>query len=147
MIRGLVRKLMNIIKASISQSLRIIWRIVLFKRILRRFGCKIHYSNNNLGGLDRIMTSLSSVIPIDDIDNFEDAGMGINVVTKPDDHHVVATTYWRGFSYIDAETVAVFCERARFADTILDIGANWGYYTLLAGSVAPNARIKKECHC
>lgn len=66
---------------------------------------------------------------------------GVKVVTKPDYHYDVATTFWRGLGYINAETVAVFCERARFADTILDIGANWGYYTLLAGSVAPNAKI------
>ena len=141
MIRGLVRKVVNIIKAAIHLSIRVICRVVLLKCILRWFVRKSLHSKNNPGWLDRIMASLSSVIPIDDIDNFEDAGMGINVVTKPDDHHVVATTYWRGFNYIDAETVAVFCERARFANTILDIGANWGYYSLLAGSVAPNARI------
>ena len=137
----LVGKLVNIIKASVRLSIGVICRVVLLKRILRWLVRKVLHSKNNLGGLDRSMTRLSSVIPIDDIDNFEDPGMGINVVTKPDDHHVVATTYWRGFNYIDAETVAVFCERARFANTILDIGANWGYYTLLAGSVAPNARI------
>jgi len=92
MIRGLVRKVVNIIKAAIHLSIRVICRVVLFKRILRWFVRKVLNSKNNPGWLDRIMASLCSVIPIDDIDNFEDAGMGINVVTKPDDHYVVATT-------------------------------------------------------
>lgn len=142
MITDLVGKLVNIIKASVRGLIGVICRVVLLKRILRWLVRKVLHNKNNPYWLDRIMAGFSSVIPIGDIDNFEDSGrVGVKVVTKPDDHYVVATTFWRGLGYIDAETVAVFCDRARFADTILDIGANWGYYTLMAGSVAPNAKI------
>ena len=97
MITNLIRKLANIIKIVVRISIRIICSVVLLKRILRWFVRKGLHSKNNPGWLDRIMASLSSVIPIDDIDNFEDAERGIKVITKPKDHNVVATTYWRRY--------------------------------------------------
>ncbi len=120
-------------------------RVVLLKRSLRWLIRRILHSARLPGWFDRILAKLSGVIPIDDIESFEAServrGRKMHVATRPIDHWAVAATYWRGFGFIDAETIAVFCERASIADTILDIGANWGYYTLLAGAINPSAQI------
>ena len=76
MIRGLVRKVVNIIKAAIRLSIRTICRVVLLKRVMRGFIRKVLHRKNNPCWLDRTMTKLGSVIPIDDIDNFEDSWGG-----------------------------------------------------------------------
>ncbi len=141
----LLAKVGNMLKTTVRLLIETICRVVLLKRSLRWLIRRILQSARLPGWFERILARLSSVIPIDDIESFEAServrGKKIHVATRPIDHWVVAATYWRGFGFIDAETIAVFCERARFADTILDIGANWGYYTLLAASIAPNARI------
>jgi FkbM family methyltransferase len=86
---------------------------------------------------------MSSAVPIDDIKKFTEYCMGKKIVcaTKPSEHWVVAKFYWEGCASIDAESLAVFCKRVCSSDVILDIGANWGYYTLLAGAIAPHAKI------
>ena len=86
---------------------------------------------------------MSDIIPMNDIESFKDnfGSRKMTIAVSPREHYVVCKLYWRGIVSIDKETIEIFLERVRSASTILDIGANWGYYTLLAGSVAPAAKI------
>jgi FkbM family methyltransferase len=51
------------------------------------------------------------------------------------------SVYWRGIEGYEAETVPVFAQLARRARVILDVGANTGFFTLLACAANPNARV------
>jgi FkbM family methyltransferase len=53
------------------------------------------------------------------------------------------TLFWRGIAGFEPGSAKVFCELARTASVLLDVGAYSGYYTLLASSV------NRECqsHC
>jgi len=139
------KKVIIVLRKAERLVIEKICKVVLLNRSLRWITRRLLHSKRIPGWLNRVLTSMSSFIVVDDIEYFESqghyAGSKITCLTKPTDHYVVASIYWRGFGCIDPETVAVFCERVRFADTILDIGANWGFYTLLAGSVAPNATV------
>lgn len=49
--------------------------------------------------------------------------------------------YWRGWSGYEPETVPLFFRLAMRANTVLDIGAHVGYFSLLAGHANPRARV------
>lgn len=49
--------------------------------------------------------------------------------------------FWKGWQGWEPETVRAFSDYAKRADTIMDIGANSGLFTLLAATVNPSARI------
>src|SRR5690606_20518794 len=50
--------------------------------------------------------------------------------------------FWRGIhGEWEAETIPVFREYARYAGIVLDIGANTGFYSLLACSVNSRAQV------
>lgn len=123
--------------------LKIICQVALLKRSIRWFVRRVLHCTQLPSWFDRVITGISNAIPLDDIQYFEEDYMGNRIIcmTKPNDHWVVSKLYWRGCTFVDGETIALFCKRSRFADTILDVGTNWGYYTLLAGAVAPHAKI------
>ena len=145
----MLTKLVDIFKPRVRLLIKMVCQIVFLRQSIRWLTRRLLHMPGLPKSLDRILMRLSAVIPVPDIECFEEQygwirngeGQKIYIVTKPSINPAVATTFWRGLGYIDAETVAVFCERARLADTILDIGANWGYYTLLAGAINPNAKI------
>jgi FkbM family methyltransferase len=54
---------------------------------------------------------------------------------------IARALYWRGLKDWESETIPVFYKMAQFAQIVLDIGANTGFYTLLACTANPNARV------
>jgi FkbM family methyltransferase len=54
---------------------------------------------------------------------------------------IARALYWRGLRYWESETIPVFYRLAQSAGTILDIGANTGFYTLLGCTANPGARV------
>ena len=49
--------------------------------------------------------------------------------------------YWKGLTSWEAETIPVFYQLAKNARTVLDIGANTGFYSLLACAANPAAEV------
>jgi FkbM family methyltransferase len=49
--------------------------------------------------------------------------------------------YWAGFSGYEFETSTVFIDQIRSAKTFIDIGANTGFYTMLACAANPDCRV------
>lgn len=49
--------------------------------------------------------------------------------------------YWRGLTAWEAETIPVFYQLAKNARVVLDIGANTGFYSLLACAANPDAEV------
>jgi FkbM family methyltransferase len=49
--------------------------------------------------------------------------------------------FWKGLPRFEWETVHVFCELARTARLVLDVGANTGVYSLMACAVNPQASV------
>ena len=49
--------------------------------------------------------------------------------------------YWKGLTWWEAETISVFYRLAKNARTVLDIGANTGFYSLLACAANPAAEV------
>jgi FkbM family methyltransferase len=54
---------------------------------------------------------------------------------------IARALYWRGLKDWESETIPVFYKMAQSAQIVLDIGANTGFYTLLACTANPNARV------
>jgi FkbM family methyltransferase len=54
---------------------------------------------------------------------------------------IARALYWRGLKDWESETIPVFYKMAQSAQIVLDIGANTGFYTLLACTASPNARV------
>jgi FkbM family methyltransferase len=54
---------------------------------------------------------------------------------------IARALYWRGLKDWESETIPVFYKIAQSAQIVLDIGANTGFYTLLACTANPNARV------
>lgn len=54
---------------------------------------------------------------------------------------IARALYWRGLKDWESETIPVFYKTAQSAQIVLDIGANTGFYTLLACTANPNARV------
>ncbi|MGB9899065.1 FkbM family methyltransferase, partial [Thermanaerothrix sp.] len=54
---------------------------------------------------------------------------------------IARVLYWRGLQDWECETISCFYELAKSAQTILDIGANTGFYTLLALVANPVSRV------
>ena len=54
---------------------------------------------------------------------------------------IARALYWRGLKDWESETIPVFYKLAQQARVILDIGANTGFYTLLACTANPGARV------
>ncbi|MEM1269381.1 MAG: FkbM family methyltransferase [Bacteroidota bacterium] len=57
--------------------------------------------------------------------------------------YVAKTLYWKGFDGFERDQASLFIRLAKEADVILDIGANIGYYSLLAALYNPEAQV----HC
>src|SRR5262249_7372061 len=57
------------------------------------------------------------------------------------DDWVSNQVYWRGWDGYDPETIPLFFRMARRAQTILDVGAYVGFYTLLAALANPWAGV------
>jgi FkbM family methyltransferase len=61
--------------------------------------------------------------------------------------------YWKGLSSWEAETIPFFCQLAKNSNIVLDIGANTGFYSLLACAANPHAEVfsfepvPKVCSC
>ena len=49
--------------------------------------------------------------------------------------------YWGGLKHYEAETIPIFYELARASSIVLDIGANAGVYSMIAGAANPNSKI------
>jgi FkbM family methyltransferase len=49
--------------------------------------------------------------------------------------------FWRGISGVEGASLNLWKELAKTSNTIIDIGANTGVYSLVAGAVNPQARI------
>jgi methyltransferase, FkbM family len=49
--------------------------------------------------------------------------------------------YWRGLKEWESETIPVFYKLAQSVQIVLDIGANTGFYTLLACTANPRAQV------
>jgi len=54
---------------------------------------------------------------------------------------IARALYWRGLRDWESETIPVFYRLAQSAEIVLDIGANTGFYTLLACTANPRARV------
>jgi len=54
---------------------------------------------------------------------------------------IARALYWRGLEDWESETIPVFYRLAQSAEIVLDIGANTGFYTLLACTANPRARV------
>ena len=54
---------------------------------------------------------------------------------------IARALYWRGLKDWESETIPVFYRLAQSAEIVLDIGANTGFYTLLACTANPRARV------
>lgn len=54
---------------------------------------------------------------------------------------IARALFWRGLKAWESETIPVFFRLARSAQLILDIGANTGFYTLLACAANPTAQV------
>lgn len=70
--------------------------------------------------------------------DFVIAGQSIRYISQPND--VIGNTlFWTGA--FEDETSRVFVKLASQAQTVLDVGANTGYFTLLACMASPQARV------
>jgi len=59
---------------------------------------------------------------------------GKKVYLEIEDNYLIRGLYWEGLKYYEYDTTVVFLNLAKEANVIFDIGANIGYYTLLAAS-------------
>jgi len=93
--------------------------------------------------LDQMATTMSDIIPVDDVKWFKTilGSCKMVITVSPNEHGAVSKLYWKGSASLDKETIMIFQKFACFANVILDIGANWGYYTLLSRAFAPSAKI------
>ena len=69
-----------------------------------------------------------------------DDGSGFLYSSTPGDF-IGRSVYWRGLQGYEGETATTFCRLARSSRVILDIGANTGFFTLMACAVNPAARV------
>lgn len=49
--------------------------------------------------------------------------------------------YWKGIDGFEGDTLQLFIKLLKFADTVLDIGANIGIYALIAATDNPNRKV------
>lgn len=59
--------------------------------------------------------------------------------SRPDD--LSRELYWNGVRSFEPETMSIFLRLADFAETVLDVGANVGIFSMMAASRNPKARI------
>ncbi len=55
--------------------------------------------------------------------------------------HIASQLYWNGLDSYESETIKLFLELLKYSDTLFDIGANTGLYSIIAASVYPEKRI------
>lgn len=55
--------------------------------------------------------------------------------------YITRRLFWEGIRGFEYDSVKIFMDLAKNARLILDIGANFGYYSLIASKVNPNAEI------
>ena len=60
---------------------------------------------------------------------------------QADDDPIANNLYWHGWKGFEPETVGVFLALAAESRTILDIGANSGYFAIAAGLTNPGSRV------
>ncbi len=54
---------------------------------------------------------------------------------------IARALYWRGLEHWESESIPVFYRLARSARLVLDVGANTGFYTLLACAANDDCRV------
>lgn len=54
---------------------------------------------------------------------------------------IATRLYWKGINGFEDDTLQLFIKLLRFADTVLDIGANIGIYALIAATDNPNRKV------
>lgn len=130
-------------KEVVCEIIRVCCRIKLLRMLVRQLIRAMLHCSFIPQWLGRCAMAMSDLIPLGDIKCFKTVfeNRKITILISPQENWVVSRVYWRGAAFVDKETTAIFRKRAYSANGILDIGANWGYYTLLAAAVAPRAKI------
>lgn len=54
---------------------------------------------------------------------------------------IASRLYWKGINGFEGDTLQLFIKLLRFADTVLDIGANVGIYALIAATDDPSRKV------
>ncbi len=71
-----------------------------------------------------------------------DLGNGAHITFDSNGHlEVPKLVYWHGINSYEGKCESLFFELSRNTDVIIDVGANIGYYSLLAGAANPTATI------
>ena len=131
-------------KQIIHLTVKAICNFVVLRKALRWIIRSLLHKTEKKKGFPRLLEFISMVVPTDDINHFFEEkfeDFTINIDTKPYEHGAVSSIYWRGYSQYESETSPIFCSLIESADTFIDIGANWGYYTLLAAAKNPKIRV------
>ena len=135
---------MMIMKKIIHLTTKTICHVIVLRKALRWFLRTSLHGTKKKKGFARLLEFISLSVPTDDInyvirEKYED--LIINIDTKPNEHGGVSSIFWRGYSQYEPETSPIFTRLVESTDTFIDIGANWGYYTLLAAAKNPKTRI------
>lgn len=110
--------------------------------MLRTVAHKAIGTNNRF--LNYLGWGMSQNIPLNDFREFKvyaPNGKGIIYNFCPQDNWVLVRLYWSSKHLFEKDTVAIFFEKAAKARTVLDIGANLGYYTYLAAAAGPGVKV------
>lgn len=62
------------------------------------------------------------------------------IMCHPEINYLSFELNWKGWSYYEPVSILVMKELLKKADTFIDVGANVGYYSLVAKSLAPNVQ-------
>ena len=133
-----------IMKKIIQLTTKTICHVIFLRKVLRWILRILLHGTKKKKGFARLLEFISLSVPTDDINHFfkekfED--LIINIDTRPNRHAGVSSIYWRGYSQYEPETSLIFTRLIESTDAFIDIGANWGYYTLLAAAKNPKTRI------
>jgi FkbM family methyltransferase len=132
-------------KNIISIIIKTICKIAFIKKALRRTIRNLLHRKTQQKEIQRILEFISRSISVDDIESFYEnyEGLKIKIATKPKEDGHVNGIYWKGYSQYgpETETTLIISELVKSANIFIDIGANWGYYSLLAARVNPNIKI------
>lgn len=124
-IRMIARKIKNHVQGIAAIVLRVNL-IRLFTRLLLR--------------ALRLDLALGKRLPVIGEFHFEQQGMSCKYRSSFYDG-VGRILYWSGFQKYEPETLKVFCELAKKSNTVMDIGANTGLFTLAAKAANPEAAV------